>query len=305
MRQLSGNYRSRTFLGGILKLFDFLELEEPVQIVDIGASAINEKPIYKILLDKRLGHLNAFEGDERQIDGIKNAYGGQVTIFQDFLYDGKNATVYLMHPDTGMTSLLPPKNPALRFFNGFEGFGRVVNTFVVQTKRLDDVPNLPTIDFLKMDIQGAELTVLQNGPNSLRNCVAIQLEVSFVNLYENQPSFGDLDLWMRSNGYVPHTLIDLKRWSITPTIFNNNFRIPGNQLLEADIVYIRDPLDLHALTSLQLKKLVALSHYCFGSIDLCVFLLLELERRVLIEKDSHKQYLTDLSSLPHMSVQER
>lgn len=264
--------------------------------MDVGASAINEKPIYKMLLDKQLGHLNAFEGDERQIEGIRNAFGAQVTIFEDFLYDGKDATVYLTHPESGMTSLLPPSIRALRFFNGFEGFGRVENTSVVQTKRLDDVSNLAPIDFLKMDIQGAELTVLQNGPDSLRNCVAIQLEVSFINLYENQPSFGDLDLWMRSNGYVPHRFMDVKRWSITPTIFDNNFRIPGNQLLEADIVYIKNPLNLQALTSLQIKKLIALSHYCFGSIDLCVFLLLELERRALIEKDCHKQYLANLSS---------
>jgi hypothetical protein len=46
---------------------------------------------------------------------------------------------------------------------------------------------------------------------------------------------------MRSKGFVPHCFVDIKRWSIAPTIRDNNFRVPFNQLLEADVVYIKDP----------------------------------------------------------------
>lgn len=42
-----------------------------------GDQAIAEVPIYRPLLDAELAHLNAFEGDDRQIKGIKNAYGGR------------------------------------------------------------------------------------------------------------------------------------------------------------------------------------------------------------------------------------
>src|SRR4051794_14155068 len=123
--------------------FDFIKLDQPIQIADIGASAISENPIYKTLLDRGWAHLNAFEGDERQIDGIKANYGSAVTIFRDFLFDGTEKTVYLTHPQSGMSSLLKPKMSALRFFNGFENFGRVERTETVQTRRLDDVENLP------------------------------------------------------------------------------------------------------------------------------------------------------------------
>ena len=90
-----------------------------------------------------------------------------------------------------------------------------------------------------MDIQGSELSVLENGVNKLKDCLAIQLEVSYVCLYENQPTFGEIDIWMRKNGYAPHCFLDVKRWSITPTIRDNNFREPFNQLLESDIIYIK------------------------------------------------------------------
>jgi len=190
-----------------------------------------------------------------------------------------------------MSSLLKPREAALNFFNGFNQFGRIESTQTVQTKRLDDVESLASIDFLKMDIQGAELTVLKNGREKLKDCLAIQLEVSYICLYEGQPSFGDVDVWMRSQGYVPHSFLDVKRWSITPTFFNNNFRVPGNQLLESDIVYIKDPLELDRLTNEHIIKLLAISHYCLKSYDLAVHLINHLKQKNVVPLGFHEHYL--------------
>jgi hypothetical protein len=270
--------------------FDF-QLTENIQILDVGASAITEVPIYKILLDLNSAQLNAFEGDERQIEGIRNAYGSKVDIFKEFLFDGTEQTLYLCSGPSGMTSLFKPKKDALNFFNGFNNFGKVEQLERVQTQRMDSIEKLPCIDFIKMDIQGAELTVLQNGIEKLSSCLAAQLEVSWICLYENQPTFGDIDVWMRSQGFVPHKFTEVKRWSIAPTVFDNNFRIPGNQLLESDVIYIRDPLKLDQLSDIQLKKFAVLAHFCFESIDLCVFILRELEKRNSMEENSHLLYL--------------
>ena len=82
----------------------------------------------------------------------------------------------------------------------------------------------------------------------------MQLEVSYFPLYEDQPSFGEVDVYMRTIGFMPHCFSDVKRWSISPTIFNNNFRVPGNQLLESDIVYVKNPLKLAELSDIQLQN---------------------------------------------------
>ena len=259
--------------------------------MDIGASCIAEVPVYKKLLDENLAHLNAFEGDSRQIQKIQDTYGHKVTIFNDFLSDGTEKTLYLASEASGMTSLLKPNLAALKFFNGFEQFGKIYTTEKIQTRRLDDVTGIPAIDLLKMDIQGSELSVLENGLSTLKDCLAIQLEVSYICLYENQPSFGEIDVWMRRKGFSPHCFLDVKRWSIAPTIKDNNFRIPFNQLLESDIVYIKDPLRLMELTSEQLKKMALIAHYCFSSFDLCVHVLMELISRGLLMTDAPQQYL--------------
>ena len=88
---------------------------------------------------------------------------------------------------------------------------------------------------------------------------------------------------MRSKGFVTHCFVDIKRWSIAPTIRDNNFRVPFNQLLEADVVYIKDPLNLSQWSDEQLRKLALMAHECFASPDLTIHLLLELERRAMMQ----------------------
>jgi FkbM family methyltransferase len=276
-----------------MKYLDIIDLDQKIEIMDIGAAAISETPIYTKLIEEKIANLNAFEGDKRQSDKLKSKYENDVKLYNEFLFDGSIQNLYLAHPESGMTSLFKPNEKVLNFFNGFSKFGKIEKIEKIKTEKLDDISHLPYIDFAKLDIQGSELTVLKNGVKKLENCLAIQLEVSFVCLYEDQPSFGELDLWMRRNGYLPHTFLNIKRWSISPTIFNNNLRQPGNQLLESDIIYIKDPFKLDLLSDTQLKKFILISHYLFKSVDLSVYLILELERRNVLNKNSFKNYITN------------
>ena len=247
-------------------MFDFhklFQLSDPIHVTDIGAAAITEKPIYASLLTAGAAQLSTFDGDERQWRGISEAFGPNVKHYAEFLFDGTRQTAQITSPASGMSSLLQPRAAALSFFNGFSQFGAVEKTHEVQTSTLDSIAELPDIDFLKMDVQGAELTILQHGTSKLASCAALQLEVPFICLYDNQPGFGEIDVWLRSQGFMPHCFLDIKRWSIAPTIFNRNFRVPGNQLLEADIVYVKDPLAMDHFSDQQLKKTGRHQRYVF------------------------------------------
>ena len=252
-----------------MKFFDFFEIENKIEIMDVGAAAISETPVYQKIIDIGFANLNAFEGDEKHSKKLIDKYGERLKLYSQFVFDGTTQNLYKANERSGMTSLLKPKLNALNFFNGFNKIGEIEKIEKVKTYKLNDIKELPLIDLAKMDIQGSELTVLNNGLEKLKDCLAVQLEVSYICLYENQPTFGEVDIWMRSKGYSPHCFLNVKRWSITPTIFNNNFRIPGNQLLESDIVYIKDPLKLYLLNNEQLKKFITISHYCFKSTDPC------------------------------------
>jgi len=278
-----------------MKLFEEkIPLEKPIQIMDIGAAAINEDPAYTNLMTAGFAHLHAFEGDDRQIKGIRDKYGDLVTIYTDFLFDGTVRDFYQASAASGMSSLFKPNADVLAFFNEFISFGEVKDVSKVKTVRLDDVKKLPELDFIKLDIQGAELCVLQNGRNKLKNVLAVQIKVSFFPLYESQPTFGEVDMWMRSQGFMPHCFLDIKKWSISPTIFGGNFRIGGNQLLESDIVYVRNPLLLSTMSEERLKVFCWLSHYLFKSTDLCVHILRELMKRGRLDWEIQSLYYESL-----------
>jgi FkbM family methyltransferase len=271
-------------------LAEILGLETPLQVADIGAADIAEAPPYRVLLDAGLARLSAFDADVRQHDKLRATYGEDLALFTQIVGDGTQQTLHLAAPASGMTSLLKPDAGRLAFFNGFELFGEIHSTELVQTTRLDDVAGLPDLDFLKMDIQGGELQALEHGQARLAHCAMIHLEVSFVPLYEGQASFGQIDVWMRTHGFIPHRFTDVKRWSISPIICDGDIRAPFNQLLEADIVYARDLID-PGLDATLLKKTALLAHACYDSPDLAGHIIARLEVAGQIAGGSFAKYL--------------
>jgi FkbM family methyltransferase len=87
-------------------------------------------------------------------------------------------------------------------FADFIKFETVVN---VETTRLDSFcqqNNISVIDFIHMDVQGAELMILHGAGAMIRSIKAIWLEVSTVDLFKGQPLAGDIEKFMTANGFV-------------------------------------------------------------------------------------------------------
>jgi hypothetical protein len=113
----------------------------------------------------------------------------------------------------------------------------------------------------------------------LSRAVAIQTEVSFVPLYQNQPSFGDIDRELRDLGYIPHTLAAIHRRLLLPLQHPFNIYAAMNQLLEADIVYVRDFTRPELIDSQQFQHLALIAHHCYNSYDLALKCIHELIQR--------------------------
>ena len=58
-----------------------------------------------------------------------------------------------------------------------------------------------------------------------------------------------------------------------------------NQLLEADMVYIKDFDLFHLLTDEKLKHLAIIAHVCYGSTDLSLHCMMLLGNRGVLKKD--------------------
>ncbi len=167
----------------------------------------------------------------------------------------------------------------------------------VDTRPLDSIAEIKNIDFLKLDVQGSELDCLKSGIEKISSCVFIQLEISFVTLYKNQPGFGEVDLFLREMGFIPHCFAAIKQWPIAPLVINNNPTQPLNQLLEADLVYVKNFIQPSNLTNEQLKQMALIAHHCFGSFDLAAKCIELLESRGVLPNSSVDHYVSILANV--------
>src|SRR5512140_3849238 len=103
-----------------------------------------------------------------------------------------------------MTSPLEPNMDVLKWFHGFAEWAAVKEERPVTTHRLDDLSEITALDMLKIDVQGAEVSVFNGGRQRLSRAVVVHSEVCFLSLYKGQPLFGEIDLELRSLGLIPH-----------------------------------------------------------------------------------------------------
>jgi FkbM family methyltransferase len=242
------------------------------------------------MLANGLCHVTGFEPQHEALLELQNTRGPNERYLPYAVGDGGSHLLNICR-ESGMTSLLTPDPVNLKLFEYLYPCGDVLERALLETRRLDDIGEIQHLDFLKIDIQGGELDVFRGGRRKLAECVAIQTEVSFVTLYENQPAFGDVDVELRSQGFMPHCFAAVKRWVIAPFVIDDEPRRPLNQLLEADIVYVRDFARPDAMTDEQLKHLALIAHHCYGSFDLALRCVVLLQKRHAVGPDTWQRYV--------------
>jgi FkbM family methyltransferase len=98
------------------------------------------------------------------------------------------------------SSLLPPSSG-----DPIYGWIEFKETITVPTLTLDDFcrdRKIEGIDFIHMDVQGAELMALRGAGSQLRNVTAIWLEVADQPLYSGQPLRQDIGAFLRRHGFL-------------------------------------------------------------------------------------------------------
>jgi len=278
------------------ELFALLAPQRLTAVVDIGANPIDGDPPYKPMLDKGLCTVIGVEPQPDALKRLAERKGPREIYLPHVVGDGGTHTLHVCAA-SGMTSLFTPDGDALRHFRDFVEWGRVVHREEVKTIRLDDIAEVTELDFLKIDAQGSELSVFRGGRERLGRAVAVQVEVSFICLYENQPTFGDIDAELRGLGFVPHTFAAINRRMILPLETEDRYAAL-NQLLEADAVYVRDFTKPQRMSDEQLKHLALVSHHAYRSYDLACNCLFHLTARKAIAPASAERYLAMIKKTP-------
>ena len=265
-------------VGGIAELLG--RPVPPIDVLDIGAMREEGGDRYDPLIAQGLARVTGFEPNPAELERLANR-PGPYRYLPLFLGDGGIATFHLTRYP-GCASLLEPDPSVIDLFEtvgcGEDGNFHVVRTEQVQTTRLDDLPPDIKADYMKIDIQGAELMVLQNGPRMLAKSLVVEVEAEFIPLYRGQPLFGDLQCFLRKHGFMLHKFVDFGGRPFRPVRPKNVFA-PISQAMWADAVFVRDFSRLDSFTDEDLIKAATILHVVYRSYDLVGVFLRAFDRR--------------------------
>lgn len=273
------------------EIFSFLDLPD-INILDIGASPIDGKLAYQCLKDINKARIYGFEPNLEQYQYLLAQITDKETFFPYALGDGNVATLNLCEA-AGMTSLLKPDYKILDYFHGFSEWAKVIGQEVMQTYRLDDIEEIATIDYLKLDVQGGEMDIINNGKNKISRALVIHTEVNFIPFYEDQALFAELDQSLRELGFYLHTFLPLIKRSFKPLVVNNNIYSGLNQVLWTDAIYVKKFTNFSQLSSENLIKIAIIMHDIYNSYDLASLALKEVDQQEKL--DFQEFYLEQLS----------
>lgn len=198
-----------------------LQKSNPV-IVDGGANRGNMTQ--KFLDQYAEPTIYAFEPIPHLAEELKEKYASKenVHVFQQAL-GAENTTVsFNILNYQNSSSILTPGKWKQKYHGEKVDIAKTVE---VQQVRLDQAISVGEIDILKLDLQGYELEALKGAGDLLGRIKIIITEVEFVPLYENQPLFGDIDLFLRNAGFRLLNLYEL-------------YTHPDGQLTSGDAVYL-------------------------------------------------------------------
>jgi FkbM family methyltransferase len=273
---------------------ELIDEDYKIKVIDIGAAEGEDySPSYQPLIDLEIANIIGFEPNKEACEVLNSRAKEESHYLPYFIGDGKVSTFYETNwPPT--SSLFRPNTKLLEKFNNLAEVIVVQKEHQVQTHRLDDIQEIDGVDFLKMDIQGAELKALKNGVNLLNKALVVQVEVEFVELYQGQPLFSDIDSFLRSEGFQFHCFDSLMGRALKPIIKNNNPSEEINQVLWADAFYVKDWMNLEQISREQLITFAILTYFLLGSIDLTHFILTHLDK--VYNSNFSKKFLNILTS---------
>ena len=149
-----------------------------------------------------------------------------IEIVQKGVSDSSKSAVFYCNNLEDSSSLLKSKQINDPQIDGLLKTTKEVDVELTSLDEFANMNNIKKVNFLKMDIQGGELSALKGAKKLLesKRIDIIYVEVNFALMYENQPLFHDISLKLHEYGY---TLLNIY----------NQYYTPAGELLFADALF--------------------------------------------------------------------
>ncbi len=249
-----------------------------VGAIPLGSDA--KEPFHHFLTTFPGSRVIAFEVDKEECDRLNKIAPPGIEFHAQALGRAEETRDFYVAAAPMCSSLYPPNQEYCDLFHSLGELVRTTKKIKIDTVSLDHFAHsagISNVDFIKIDIQGAELEFFQGGQKTLQNVVAIVTEVEFEPIYVGQPLYEDVTVYLRAEGFSFHKFLGVAGRALKPIVYNNNVNAP-QQHLWTDAVYVRNLMTLDRLSDEQLFKLALLME-TYGSFDLTHFALSHIDKR--------------------------
>jgi FkbM family methyltransferase len=265
-------------------------------LMEIGARIVDSKkePFWGLIEQFPSSSLLGFEVDPDLCSNLNKQSPKGVVYYPVALGRTEESRAFHETQDPMCSSLYVPDERYPELFQNLEVMKlkavRQIDT--VSLNQFAKEYNIGAVDFIKIDIQGAELEVFQGGTEVLKDVLCIISEVEFLPLYKDQPLFGEVEAFLGRQGLRFHKFLGVGGRAMKPVIINGNPNFPV-QHMWADAVFFRDLLGSRFLNDAQLLKLAILLDL-YQSPDVAFFLLNQFDTRYSTELAN--EYMTRLTA---------
>ena len=252
----------------------FIKNNSKIIVCDIGASPCDPTEHLEELLNNTKSFLYGFEPNEKEFNKL------QITkkkkFFKKAIGDGSDHILNLCaYP--GWTSFLEPDTEYIKKFHNFEKASKIINKISIKTEKLDEINFKKKIDFFKIDTQGFESTIIENGLKKISVSLVVQLELSPVPLYKNEKNLSYVANLMEKLGFNLNMFYKINTRTFKPMILANNTGIGLHTIFQLDCVFVKNYKEIEKLDEEKLKKLILIMFHCYKSYDFVDFLICRLD----------------------------
>ena len=131
------------------------------------------------------------------------------------------------------SSLLLPNINYLKKFSNVSRFD-IIKTLELKTTTIDNEFEATDLDFVKIDVEGYHLNILEGSKNKLKNILGLEVEVELQDLRLDQPNFHKVIDLLREHNFEMHDIINIIRWE------RNSYRYTG-QPHTCDLFFLKKP----------------------------------------------------------------
>ncbi len=266
------------------------KINSNLRIADVGSSGLPPEEFFPIF---EKTNFHCFDPDNR---AKKSSFSNIIFHNNGLFSSDDEKKIFLTDMPDASSLFKPNKNFLNKFMN--KNASDIVKEEKIKLTTLDSVFNEnEKLDFLKVDVEGADLDVIKGGEKSLSDCLGIKIEVQYKERNIGSPLFSEIDNYLRERYF----LLDLKNssWLKTKTYFINS----NPEIIWADAYYLKNEesfLNSYLVKSSHEKNKFLLNYIIIGCLlgahDYLVYFLNNYFDKLDISESEKNNYLKGITS---------